>query len=389
MAEHEVDVVVIGGGAMGLSTAWWLAPRARVVVLERFEQGHNRGASHGGERIFRYLYPDAAYVEMALAADEGWQRLEHDAGRQLLHRVGCVEHGSTAELDALAQAADQFGVATEQLTAGEASARWPAMRFETDALVQRTAGWVRAADTLERLAALAGAAGADIRFGTQVAAVELDDDCVRVHVGGAPRRDSARVRGGDSQAPPDDGVRIGTGQETYRADVVVVTAGAWATDLLSDVALPPLLTTEEHVFFFELAGDAVVPAFLHFDDIVRYGLPGPSGLVKIGEHHTGTITTGDDRTFAPDPERAARMEHYVADWFPGLAPKAVDTTTCLYTSTATHDFVIDRVGPVVVGAGFSGHGFKFVPEVGRRLAALATGEASSSTPPFALASHTA
>ena len=39
--------------------------------------------------------------------------------------------------------------------------------------------------------------------------------------------------------------------------------------------------------------------------------------------------------------------------------------------------MLDRVGPVVVGAGFSGHGFKFVPEVGRRLAALALDGAAS------------
>jgi sarcosine oxidase len=48
-------------------------------------------------------------------------------------------------------------------------------------------------------------------------------------------------------------------------------------------------------------------------------------------------------------------------------------TPCLYTLTANADFVIDRVGPVVAAAGFSGHGFKFAPEIGRILADLALG----------------
>ena len=50
----RADVVVVGGGAMGSAAAWWLARDGRsVVLLERFEQGHARGSSHGPSRIFR------------------------------------------------------------------------------------------------------------------------------------------------------------------------------------------------------------------------------------------------------------------------------------------------------------------------------------------------
>jgi len=45
-------------------------------------------------------------------------------------------------------------------------------------------------------------------------------------------------------------------------------------------------------------------------------------------------------------------------------------TTCLYTITPDHDFVVGRDGPVTVLAGFSGHGFKFASAIG----ALAAGE---------------
>ncbi|HEY3140868.1 MAG TPA: N-methyl-L-tryptophan oxidase [Acidimicrobiales bacterium] len=352
MVPRDVDVVVIGGGAMGLSTAWWLAPRARVVVLERFEAGHHRGASHGDERIFRYLYADPTYVEMAVAADEGWQRLERDAGRPLFHRVGSIEHGTAdGELSEMTQVAQQFGVATEVLTASDATDRWPVMRVAPGdtVLMQPSAGWVRAADAVESLAARATAGGADLRFGTRVSAIEVDDG----------------------------GVRVRASDETYRASAVVLTAGAWTADLVPGVSLPPLTTTEEHVFFFrpdpKIARTAV-PSFLHLHDRTIYGLPTPQGLVKLGEHHTGEITTGDDRTFAADPDRTARMERYVATWLPGLVPQMVSTMTCLYTSTPSHDFVLDAVGPVVVGTGFSGHGFKFVPEIGRCLANLALGE---------------
>jgi len=61
---------------------------------------------------------------------------------------------------------------------------------------------------------------------------------------------------------------------------------------------------------------------------------------------------------------------------------------CLYASTATDDFVLDRLGPVVVGVGFGGHGFKFAPAVGARLANLADealGLGGAGSRPFAAA----
>lgn len=348
--ERDVDLVVVGGGAMGLATAWCAAGEgASVVVLERFGPGHHRGASHGGERIFRHAHEDPAYVEMALAAERAWTRLEQDTGRTLIDRVGFVEHGDPAELDRLATAAAECGLVTERLPAPEAERRWPTMRFTTDVLYQPQAGWMRAADALVALAGQATRRGADLRHEVAVAAIEP--------VG-------------------DDAVRVRTPDATIVARAVAVTAGAWTTDLLpdQDFPLPPLTTTEEHVFFVRAKGaepaEQPLP-FLHTGELVRYGLPAVNGLFKVGEHHSGAVTTGDGRTFVTEPARVERIERYIAEWLPGLVPEVLDTTTCLYTSTPTHEFVLDRQGPVVVGAGFSGIGFKYVPEVGRRLAALA------------------
>jgi sarcosine oxidase len=364
----HADLVIVGGGAMGLATAWAAAPRARVVLVERFAAGHERGASHGDERIWRHAYTDRAYVDLALAADEGWGRLERAGGAALRERAGCVEHGEGAELEALARTSAACGVETRRLPADEAHRRWPALSFATDVLVQPDAGWLRAAAALRLLRTGAEAAGADLLFGRAVTAVEVEGGHVRVTSEASPAHPS------DISAP-----------------AAVVTAGAWSADVLASlgVPLPTLRTTEEHVFFFErrpgvAPGD--VPSFLHHGPTTRYGLPAADGRVKVGEHHTGTPTTGDDRTGRADPARTARIERYARRWLPGVVPRVVDSTTCLYTSTPTHDFVLDRLGPVVVGAGFSGHGFKFVPEVGRRLAAMALDGAPSQAP-FTFADH--
>ncbi len=94
---QRVDVVVVGAGAMGSATAWWLARRGRAVALvEQFEQGHTRGSSHGATRIFRYAYPDPRYVRMAQEALPLWRDLEDDAGVGLLERTGGLDHGPPA-----------------------------------------------------------------------------------------------------------------------------------------------------------------------------------------------------------------------------------------------------------------------------------------------------
>ena len=365
MTGPRVDLVVVGGGAMGLAAAWAAAPRASVVLFERFAPGHARGASHGGERIWRHAYTDPAYVEMALAAEEGWHRLERDGGRPLLHRVGCVEHGADAELAARARAAGALGVPTRLLPAAEAAARWPSLTFATDVLVQPGAGWVGAADGLDALRAGARASGAELRHTVPVTAVE----------------------------PAGSGVRVVAGDEVVTAPAAVVAAGAWSTVLLAaaGIPLPRLTTTEEHVFFFERragVGPDGVPSFIHWEGTARYGLPAADGRVKVGEHHSGATITADDRAAEPGAARVERIERYAREWLPGLVPTIVAATTCLYTSTPSHDFVLDRAGPIVVAAGFSGHGFKFVPEIGRRLAAMALDDAPSRAP-FTLAAHAA
>jgi glycine/D-amino acid oxidase-like deaminating enzyme len=92
------------------------------------------------------------------------------------------------------------------------------------------------------------------------------------------------------------------------------------------------------------------------------------------EHCTGPLVDPDDRSFALEPETWARLLDWVRRHLPGVDPHPVTQTTCLYASSPTDDFVIDRVGRIVVAkAGLGGHGFKFLPEIGRRLADLADG----------------
>ena len=347
------DAVVVGAGAMGSATAWWLARRGRsVVLLEQFEQGHDRGSSHGATRIFRLAYPDPTYVRMAQEALPLWRELEDETGRRLLETTGAVDHGDPASMTATAAALDAAGAPYEILAADDAARRWPHMRFESSVLFHPDGGRCLAGETVAALQERAGARGADVRFGTGPAEV-------------TPRHDSVVVRAAG---------------EEWEAPVAVVTAGGWLPAVVEGVVeLPALTVTREQIQHFRPRDDAADPtawpSFIHHRRPWVYGLFSAAEGLKVAAHHVGPVVDPDDESRAPRAEAAGEMSAYVREWFPGLDAEPTHPATCLYTTTATEDFVLDRRGPLVIGSPCSGHGFKFTPLIGRMLADLADGHA--------------
>lgn len=354
-AVTHADVVVIGCGAAGTAAAAELARRGRTVVaLDRFAHGHDRGSSHGTERIVRVAYTDPVHVDFAVRALDGWAALEAASGVPLLTRTGGIDTGPDDELDLLATECARVGVATERLSIAEATERFPGFRFEAGVLFCEVGATAHADRTLAVLRRLAADAGAHLR----------PDDAVR-HV----------------EVLADGRVAVEHASGTTIAGVCVVTTGAWGSaGWLADVlavagaSLPPLRVTKEQVAFFR--PDPAVgawPTFIMREALEVYGMATPDGLVKVGEHHTGPEVDPDTRTFDVHPPTWERLLDWVADRLPGVEPEPLQATTCLYAGYPGDTFLLDRAGPVVVGLGLSGHGFKFVPEIGRRLADLADG----------------
>ena len=286
------DVVVIGAGMAGAATTWALARRGRSVLLvDRFARGHDRGSSHGAERIFRFGYTDPAYVTLAQESLAGWHTLQARAGGPLLHASGVVDHGDEAELVAVEAACAAAGVRVEMLTALEAASRWPGMRFDGPVLHQPDGGRVDADRTLNACWDQAVDAGAEIRFEAPVGAVRRAGSGVEVTIGG----------------------------DTVTARVAVVAAAGWSSGLLEpDVAarlVPPITVTAETVAFFRPTVGPW-PSFIQRGEPLAYGLGTPDGLVKAGLHGIGPVIDPDDRpSQVPDAVRA--LEAYAA----GLAAR--------------------------------------------------------------------
>jgi monomeric sarcosine oxidase len=361
------DVVVVGAGLMGAASAWSLARRGRsVLVVEQFEPGHTLGSSHGSSRIVRRAYADATYTRLAGRAFELWRELELSSGTAILRMLGALDFGPGRAVPLVAENLAASAVAHEILPASEAERRWPGMVFAGDVLFHAQGGTMDPALAITTFLAQGGRNGAEVRFSTAVRRIAVQDDHALVELA--------------------DG-------STFRARQVVVAAGAWVDGLIGDlVPLPPLVVSEQQVFHFPRLDPAAPPwpSVIHKNGREIYHLAGgrDGGLGddrKVGQHDHRAVTTARGRSGVIDPVMRERITGYVSRWLPGLDPTPRTEASCLYTLTPSENFLLDRVGPLIVCSPCSGHGAKFAPLVGELVADLV--ETSAVPDRFRLAAH--
>ncbi|MDQ3660684.1 MAG: FAD-dependent oxidoreductase [Actinomycetota bacterium] len=338
---RRYDVVVVGAGIMGSAAAWSLARTgAKTLLLDRFRIGHDRGSSHGSSRIFRLSYPDTDYVRMCQESLELWRRTEVDAGEELLVTTGGLDLGPGIEANH--SALTKCGARSELLSAGELARRFTFLRHEGPGVFQPDSGFVRAERAWRTFARLAREQGADLREEIVVDGIEQSAD----------------------------GAVVGTAAGSIECSSCVVTAGAWARELLASAGIAlDTRPTRETVSYFSYEGPPP-PTIAEWVTPLRYALPAPGRGLKAGEHLAGP-TADPNEAGKVDPDSIARIGEWLAALYPGVDPSPHHSETCLYTNTPAENFVLQRHGPVVVGSPCSGHGFKFAPLIGKRLAELA------------------
>jgi sarcosine oxidase len=351
------DVAVVGLGAIGTAALYQLARRGRRVLgVERFAPGHDRGSSHGETRIIRLGYFEhPSYVPLLHRTYALWRELEAAAGQQLIHITGIVEIGPPdGELVVGTLAASRMhGLPHQVLDADEVMRRFPAFQRlprHYAGVVQPDGGFVTVEPTIAAQAALAQAVGAELQTSLTVHSI----------------------------TPHGDGVRLSTDHGDVEAAKAVVAAGPWVKALVPDL---PVRVTRQVFAWFAPTNPGLFTAkrfpvfLLQSRHGMHYGFPQYGRGVKIAKHH--------HRDEAVDPDRVDRavtaddedlIRGALADHIPMLNGAIIAAKTCLYTVTPDHDFIIDRLpyAPnVIVVSPCSGHGFKFAPVIGEILAELA------------------
>lgn len=352
MNNRQADVIVIGAGIMGASAAWHLARRGQsVAVFEQFDLDHVRGSSHGASRIFRLAYDQVDYVRLAQQALPLWREAERELGSDLLWNTGLLDLGPRDRLNPFAHALAAAEVNFEFLSGAALRRRFPAFRLpeEWEALYHPDGGVIYADAARRGLLQLAIRAGAAVNARTKATRL----------------------------LPLSDGVSIETTDGTWHAGSVVVTTASWSNRLLKPLDLAvPLKVTREHVAYYRFREPETVTPFICHDgdpSFEFYGLPNGRGdEVKVGGHKSGREVDPDTEGVV-DQARLKPVKRLVRERLPSLEAEPFAAETCLYASTPDDDFVIDRIGPVILGVGFGGHGFKFGAVIGKLLAGLVEG----------------
>ncbi len=354
------DVIVIGLGGMGSASAYHLARRGqRVLGLEQFEPLHQRGSSHGLTRIIRLAYHEhPSYVPLLLRAYELWRDLEEDAGRELLITTGSLEGGPAdgPMFRGALEAAELHGLAHEVLDVDEIARRYPVWRefgADTRLVYQPDGGFLLAEETMTAHQDGARAAGADLRFGERVTSWESDGE----------------------------GIRVTTDTGTYKAERLVVTAGAWMSRLVP--RLDGLAEPERQVLAWfrprepeAFTADRFPVFILDVPSGSWYGFPAHDGHgLKVGwYHHFGEPIDPDDPDRSARADDEAALRAFVETHLPEGAGPTEMLKGCIFTNTPDEHFIIDRLPDapqVVVASPCSGHGYKFCSVVGEITADLA------------------
>ena len=353
------DAAVIGLGGMGSAAAAHLARRgARVIGLDRYPLMHELGASAGRSRIIRKAYfEDLAYVPLLQRAYELWRELERSVNAPLLDLCGVLVVGP-GEADAtrgVLRASEEFGIPVEVMNAAEVRRRYPQLcPLDTEiGIFEPEAGIVFPERAVEAHINVALAQRAVLEGNTRVTGWRGDASSVIVQI---------------------------DGRDAIETDRLIVCAGPWIPSAFAQLGLPIRVQRNVQYWFQPLTDEferGRFPAFF----LDRAGLPAPlygfpdlGDGVKVAFHGLGKTTDADTLDRDVSDVEVDVIKRTLQEWMPDAAGELASVKACMYAMTPDQHFLIgpDPHDPrIIIAAGFSGHGFKFVPVIGEILAQLA------------------
>jgi sarcosine oxidase/L-pipecolate oxidase len=356
------DFTVVGAGVEGSATAYQLSkmvPGKRIALVEQFTVGHTRGSSTGGSRITRNAYNKSFYTAMMKECFSLWGELELESGREIYIPTGGLYFGpeTSRTLWSVADSLKKQGVPHEVIDAEEANKRVPLLNLPPSykCVMEKDAGVLKPPDALKA----------------------FQEQFVK---NGGVLLENCKVE----KIVPGTSVKLYTSKGVITTRHLIITAGTWTAKLLEPTGLSlPLKVWRPNVLYWtvgdeKLASPDLLPVFNFYRDdgseYDMYGLPicEYPGLVKICQHE-GVEVDPDNRDLVPGAASVPAVTEFIRKHFRSVAAQPSVVETCLFTITPDHGYIMDRHPRhpnIIIGAGFSGHGFKLSPVVGKILSEL-------------------
>ena len=359
---QENGVIVVGGGIMGVCCAYFLALRGkRVTLLDQYDVPNIWAASGDHLRVFRLTYgKDAFYTDMAVRSMPLWLDFNNQVGDRLLFQNGVLEfatqtHGYEEHSFTVLK---DLKLPVAKVEKNELKRRYPMLntRAIKYGLFHKDGGMIWAQKSVQAIAALAQRKGVQLRPKVKVAQVIRDK--------------KLGIKG----------IKDQTGK-VWQGESYVFCTGIWTPEILKSYKIPLKVTKQFQLYLRPPSNRGRYrpehfPVFLSMSTDF-YGFPlHIHGFLKIGDHKKGSVGKpagpGSKEEITPAFEKKCRK--FLGRFIPELAQfTEYEGQVCFYDNTKDGDFIMDRLPDTpngYIAAGFSGHGFKFGPLVGKTMAEL-------------------
>jgi sarcosine oxidase len=352
------DVIIIGAGTWGGSTAWQLAERGyKVLALDAFTPPHEHGSHAGATRLARQSNSTGPeYVELTQKAFDAWNSIAERTGTEVMVTTGNVFVGAPGSkwFDNTLENLKASPFEHEIFAGDEARARFPRLRIGDGELAvwEPNGGVSLVQPAILAMQQLGREAGVEVRYGEKV----LD------------------------WSAGESGVVVRTASGEYGADRLVITAGAFSNrvaglnfptrverQVLANFRVDPAAARLPSIYIAAPPGDDSAPS---------YGCPEPDGTFKFSVVGKGNVIDPDTLTQEVTDADLDRVLSIVRDRIPELQGDPLSTTVCMWTESADGHWLIGRhpdSDRVVIGAGCNGRGFRYAPVIGSILADLTEG----------------
>ncbi|NNE70502.1 MAG: FAD-dependent oxidoreductase [Rhodothermales bacterium] len=357
------DIIVVGAGVFGLTSALELARRGHsVVVVDPGPIPHPLAASTDISKVVRMEYgKDVQYMEMVEQALPGFRAWNRQFGEPLYHETGVTMFTRQP------MAPGQFEYESFHLL--KARGHDP-QRLQARELQERFPAWSEA-----YVDGFFHAEGGYVESGRLIAALAREARSLGIEF-----VEAKATRVGDGTVSLSEGDSLSGG-------LVLVAAGTWSHLLVPELA-PMMRSTGHPVFHLEARDPDLFspPAFGTFMADVAgtgwYGFPyNPrERVIKVANHGLGLRLHPERDARRVYPDDIESLRSFLAMAFPALADaRVVYTRRCVYCDTLDEHFWIDRHPEkprLAVATGGSGHGMKFAPVLGPLIADAIEGVAN-------------
>jgi monomeric sarcosine oxidase len=360
------DIIVIGGGTIGLSAAYYASARGlNTLLIEQFDTlAGPEGSSGGASRMFRIMYAPAYMAQLAEVALAMWKEIETVSGATILEMqplifYGVPGHELEGNIDQMKQVLTNLGVPYSWYGSGDAlMQQYPFFQNVPSnyvGLVQANSAVIRAETSVAVFEQLATANGATLITDQQASVTQIGPY----------------------------GVTCQPANTTYYAPSLVLCPGAWTNSVLAPFELLlDLKIWQMTVAYYQAdVGAYSYPMWYEFGDTSQtqyYGFPPDEvpGYIKVSTEFTNNIYTDPSKcTYQPEPTLLQGIGQFVQQRFAGVSSTYTDAQTCLYTMSHDGEMILDNLNGfpnASIFTGASGRGFKFTPLCGRILVDLAT-----------------